>query len=79
MSEKWPRTKNNCADDSKQWFTQKQVSHDPEVTVGSAHKSRGISTCQIPGATVIFVVLVCKSHSQKPQEALNLLVTEEHY
>jgi hypothetical protein len=34
---------------------------------------------QIPSVTVVFVVLVCRSHSQKPQEALNLLVTGERY
>jgi hypothetical protein len=37
------------------------------------------SPYQIPSVTVVFVVPVCKSHSQKPQEALNLLVTEESY
>jgi hypothetical protein len=34
---------------------------------------------QIPSVIIVFVVLVCKSHSQKPQEALNPLVTEERY
>jgi hypothetical protein len=37
------------------------------------------SAYQIPSVIVVFVVLVCKSHSQKPQEALNLLLTEERY
>jgi hypothetical protein len=37
------------------------------------------SAYQIPVVTVVFVVLVCKPHSQKLQEALNLLVTEERY
>jgi hypothetical protein len=35
------------------------------------------SAYQIP--SVIVIGLVCKSHSQKPQKALNLLVTEERY
>jgi hypothetical protein len=68
VSEMWPRTKSNCADEGQQQFTQKQVSHDSEVTVGSAHRSRGISTVrspslpayQIPSVIVVFVVLVCK-------------------
>jgi hypothetical protein len=37
------------------------------------------SAYQIHSVIVVFVVLVCKSHSQKPQEALDLLVTEEPY
>jgi hypothetical protein len=37
------------------------------------------SAYQIPGVIVVFVILVCKFYSQKPQEALNLLVTEESY
>jgi hypothetical protein len=32
-----------------------------------------------PLTLVVFIVLVCKSYSQKPQEALNLLVTVEHH
>jgi hypothetical protein len=42
------------------------------------------SAYQIPSVIVVFVVLVSKVrfvsfYSQKPQEALNLLVTEERY
>jgi hypothetical protein len=37
------------------------------------------SAYKISSVIVLFVILVCKSHSQKPQEALNLLVTEERY
>jgi hypothetical protein len=37
------------------------------------------SAYQIPSVTVVFVVLVYKSHSQKPREASNPLVTEELY
>jgi hypothetical protein len=37
------------------------------------------SAYRIPNVTVVFVVPICKSHSQKPQEALNPLVTEERY
>jgi hypothetical protein len=33
----------------------------------------------IPSATVVFVVLVRKSRSQKSQEALDLSVTEERF
>jgi hypothetical protein len=33
----------------------------------------------IPSTIVVFAVLVRKSHPQKPQEALNLSVTEECY
>jgi hypothetical protein len=35
------------------------------------------SAYQIPSVIVVFVILVFKVYSQKPQEALNLLVTEE--
>jgi hypothetical protein len=37
------------------------------------------SAYQIPSVTIVFVVLVCKSRSQKPQEASNQLITEERY
>jgi hypothetical protein len=37
------------------------------------------SACQIPRVIVVVVVLVRKPHSQKPQETLNPLVTEECY
>jgi hypothetical protein len=37
------------------------------------------SANHIPNVIVVFVVLFCKFHSQKPQEALNLLVTEDCY
>jgi hypothetical protein len=37
------------------------------------------SAYQIPSVIIVFVVLVCKSHSQKQPEALNLLVTGERY
>jgi hypothetical protein len=42
------------------------------------------SAYQIPSVIVVFIVIgfevfFVKSHSHKPQEALNLLVTEEHY
>jgi hypothetical protein len=40
---------------------------------------RQCSAYQILSAIVVFVILVCRSHSQKPQEAMNLLVTEERY
>jgi hypothetical protein len=33
----------------------------------------------IPSAIVVFVVVVCKSHFQRPQEALNPQVTEKRY
>jgi hypothetical protein len=42
-----------------------------------AETSATWSASQIPSAIVVFVVLVCKSHSQQPQEALNLSVTED--
>jgi hypothetical protein len=37
------------------------------------------SAYRIASVIVVFVVLVCKSHSQKLQEALNPSVTEERY
>jgi hypothetical protein len=38
-----------------------------------------LSAYRIPCVIVVFVVLVCTSHSQMPQEALNPLVAEERY
>jgi hypothetical protein len=40
-----------------------------------------LSAYQIPSAIVVFVILglVCKFYSQKPQQALNLLVTDDPY
>jgi hypothetical protein len=36
-----------------------------------------LSAYQFPSVIVVFVVLVCKSYSQKPQEAFDILVIEE--
>jgi N6-adenosine-specific RNA methylase IME4 len=46
--------------------------------VKTLHKQQ-TSAYQILGVIAVFVVVVRKSHSQKPQEAFNLLVTEERY
>jgi hypothetical protein len=34
---------------------------------------------QIPSVILVFVILLCKSYSQRPHEALNLLFAEECY
>jgi hypothetical protein len=58
--------------------TPKQPSSEPH----GATRQQAIANTpayQIPSVIVVFVVLVCKSHSQKQQEALNPLVTEERH
>jgi hypothetical protein len=57
-----------------QWWTSRSYQ-----TTGDCEDTAKWSAYHIPSEIVVFVVLVCKSHSQKSQEALNPQVTEERY
>jgi hypothetical protein len=71
---------------SIQWSPQRTPKRPSSEPHGATRQQQAIaktpakwSSYQIPSVNNVFVVLVSLPHFQRPQEALNLLVTEERY